>query len=1107
MHPTLTESGTSELHANNTAGTEPVRVLFVQSEADESLLRGLEEQLAGARRIKARVARADGIPGALKYLSEEGADAILLDLSRASSLELAGRGADAVKAFAANAGRVPVIVLGGVDDDDLAGKLLQSGAVEYLSREEIGSSRLLERSIIYALERKSADEALGRSERSYEELINSLDSIVWEGDARTFQFTFVSEQAERLLGYPAERWVREPTFWQDHMHPEDRDWAVSFCAIATAEQRAHEFEYRMIAADGRAVWLRDIVAVIVENGRPVKLRGVMVDVTERKLAEEAMRVSEERFRAWFEQSPTPTRILSHDGQTLKANPALAKLLGITPEQATQYNLLEDEQLIRSGHMPYIMKTFSGEIVDLPVVQYSTNGCKSWLKSFAYPIKDAKGAVREVVLTTEDITEQKDAEDKIRQKEQQYQKVFEATTDGLVINDLEGHVVEVNPAFYEMHGYTHDEMVGIDPRKFVHQDSHEQLEQFFATVRAGKQFSTRAMDVRKDGSVFHVDVQGTSFMYNGEPHILGLVRDITEQVQAYELLEQRVEERTRELSTLLEISNNVASTLELGPLLNKILEQLRFVAAYSRAAILVVDGDELIMLDSRRDMAREKEPPQQRFPLTQSGPIWQTLKDQGSVTIPDIYASDALAGSYRNAVSALLEQGTHTRSWLGVPLLLKDRIIGLLSLSHDEQGYYSARHAKLAMAVANQAAVAIENARLYEQAQENTRKTAALSQIASQVALGGSLRTILDTLCQHVVDETGAAAAAIVLRDLEAEHDRMAGEYNLPDGYADAMNTLLASGVQMIMQEAFTGRRPMFLRDMRRSIGQSPEYAPLHPLIKDVSWDTVVAVPMVYRNSAVGVLLSYHPPTQNIGEAEMTFHGVIANQAAVAVENARLVAQAQDKARLEERQRLARDLHDSVTQGLFSINLIARSAELMMEREGTQTVQTMEKMSNLRQLTQGALAEMRALIFELRPGALEEEGLFEALRKHAAGMQGREMLQIDVASADKQAIPRLKPVAEEALYRIAQEALHNVAKHAKATAVRVSVEAEEGFLTLRVVDDGMGFDQGKVPAGHMGLGTMRQRAEALGGEYVVESVPGEGTTITVRVPLEEWEMPL
>lgn len=130
-------------------------------------------------------------------------------------------------------------------------------------------------------------------QQHYEQLMASIDAIFWEADAQTFRFTYVSEQAERLLGYPTSAWY-EPDFWANHMHLEDRKWATEFCLQATGENRNHSFEYRMIAADGRTVWLRDIVSMVVENQQASKLCGIMIDITERKLAEE-----ERQAHLWY----------------------------------------------------------------------------------------------------------------------------------------------------------------------------------------------------------------------------------------------------------------------------------------------------------------------------------------------------------------------------------------------------------------------------------------------------------------------------------------------------------------------------------------------------------------------------------------------------------------------------------------------------------------------------------------------------------------------------------------------------------------------------------------------------------------------------------------
>ena len=204
-------------------------------------------------------------------------------------------------------------------------------------------------------------------------------------------------------------------------------------------------------------------------------------------------------------------------------------------------------------------------------------------------------------------------------------------------------------------------------------------------------------------------------------------------------------------------------------------------------------------------------------------------------------------------------------------------------------------------------------------------------------------------------------------------------------------------------------------------------------------------------------------------------------------------QAGELAAGEERAHLARELHDSVTQALFSMTLITRSVEMLLDRDvdaaRTQLVQ-------LRDLQREALAEMRALIFELRPGNLEQDGLTRALRTHTAALQGRIGLPVVVESALQERLPL---AIEEVLYRISQEALHNVVKHAGARQVRVEVGRAGKGVRLRIEDDGKGFDPSRVPDGHLGLAGMRVRAEKVGATFACRSEPGKGTTIEVVVP--------
>jgi PAS domain S-box-containing protein len=204
-------------------------------------------------------------------------------------------------------------------------------------------------------------------------------------------------------------------------------------------------------------------------------------------------------------------------------------------------------------------------------------------------------------------------------------------------------------------------------------------------------------------------------------------------------------------------------------------------------------------------------------------------------------------------------------------------------------------------------------------------------------------------------------------------------------------------------------------------------------------------------------------------------------------------QAGELAAGEERAHLARELHDSVTQALFSMTLVSRSVELLLDRD---VAAARTQLTQLRELQREALAEMRALIFELRPGNLEQDGLTRALRTHTAALQGRIGLPVLVESSIDARLPL--PI-EEVLYRIAQEALHNVVKHAAARQVRVEIGRAGQGVRLRVVDDGKGFDPARVPDGHLGLAGMRARADKIGAAFSCRSVPGQGTTIEVVVP--------
>lgn len=209
---------------------------------------------------------------------------------------------------------------------------------------------------------------------------------------------------------------------------------------------------------------------------------------------------------------------------------------------------------------------------------------------------------------------------------------------------------------------------------------------------------------------------------------------------------------------------------------------------------------------------------------------------------------------------------------------------------------------------------------------------------------------------------------------------------------------------------------------------------------------------------------------------------------------RLYEQAKELAALQERQRLARELHDSVSQVLYSMSLGAHTVlDTLQEKEYEQAQASTEYVLKL---AEAGLAEMRALIFELRPESLEREGLVAALNRQVAVLRTRHKLAVECEVEEE---PDLPLEHKEALYRIAQEALHNIIKHARASSVSLRLLVSEDELLLVVRDNGRGFETSGAFPGHLGLRSMQERVARTGGTLSVESAPGQGTTIRVRLP--------
>jgi signal transduction histidine kinase len=253
----------------------------------------------------------------------------------------------------------------------------------------------------------------------------------------------------------------------------------------------------------------------------------------------------------------------------------------------------------------------------------------------------------------------------------------------------------------------------------------------------------------------------------------------------------------------------------------------------------------------------------------------------------------------------------------------------------------------------------------------------------------------------------------------------------------------------------------------------------------------LAVPINIGDKLIGIMDIEADQPLAFNEFDVFTIQALADQIAIALENIRLYEQAQELATMKERSRLARDLHDAVSQTLFSASIISEVLPRLWEKNQEEGRRRLEE---IRQLTRGALAEMRTLLFELQPAALADAELAYLLHQLAESITGRTRITVKVLVEGKCELP---PNIKVALYRITQEALNNVAKHANATIANIKVTCQSGVTELSISDNGKGFDTAGVRPESLGLGIMRDRAQEIGADIEIQSVIGSGTTVTVR----------
>jgi PAS domain S-box-containing protein len=380
--------------------------------------------------------------------------------------------------------------------------------------------------------------------------------------------------------------------------------------------------------------------------------------------------------------------------------------------------------------------------------------------------------------------------------------------------------------------------------------------------------------------------------------------------------------------------------------------------------------------------------------------------------------------------------------------------------------------------------------------ERTHELAALNAIAAVVSHSLDLNEIMNAALNKALEtmrmEVGTAYA---IQDGEGPNEDkflvLSARVGLPAEFSQRVGSRRLRGTAI--QLAAEAQQPVVWL-----VAAYPD-ARLKQALEMEGVRQLIVVPLIAKGQLVGAFNLGTRHERQMTPEEMSLLSSIGHQIAVAVENARLYEQAEQTAALAERQRLSRELHDSVTQSLYSVTMYAEAAARVLAAGDPATA--VEHLHELRDTAQEALREMRLLIFELRPLALEKIGLAAALQARLDSVELRGGMQTELHVDGVQGPEHLPGPAEEELYHIAQEALNNVLKHSHAEHVRVHLRFSEAETLLEIGDDGAGFAPTAVSSGGgLGLASLKERAEKIGGRLEIESTPGSGTEIRVAVPV-------
>jgi signal transduction histidine kinase len=556
------------------------------------------------------------------------------------------------------------------------------------------------------------------------------------------------------------------------------------------------------------------------------------------------------------------------------------------------------------------------------------------------------------------------------------------------------------------------------------------------------------------------------------------------------MEEDISRRFAELSTLLETSTAVVSSLNTQKVIDSILEEIQRLLTVDSCAILTVnEATQQLEIRASQGLSQDYVDNLRLDTRDRRLPALRAIDTGRPVQVPDVESDPAMA-----SILPLVRSEGY-RSLLAVPLITQHGPPAVLVVYRSDVHRFAQAEIGLASSFANHAAMALENATLFNLTDEELQKQVKFLRAINQIALIVSQSLVLDDVLTNAVDAVlhvmdTDTVWIYLLREGETTL-RLRVHRGFSSGFAERVSVVeIGSGLNG--QVAETGQ-PLLVQDIH--LNSSPN----QQVLAQEGLRSFAAVPLRAKESIVGVLGVATHDDRQFTDGEVDLLSAIGGQVGIAVENARLYRRSRQAATLEERNRMAREIHDSLAQAFTGIIVQLEAAERLGGRRPEKAQASLRKARDLARIS---LQEARRSVWGLRPRSLEDQSLTEALHNQVRVIQGENGLTLRFATSGVER--NLPPDVQTNLFRIAQEALNNAERHARARNAGVQLDYGAQHVRLVIWDDGVGLPTDSSATigedGHgFGLIGMQERAALLGGQMRVTSTPSEGTRIEVIVP--------